>query len=339
MWITRALVVLVAASPCALAISVPVTVVSAIGAASRFGVVIKSGAAFERLGAIRRVAVDKTGTLTRNHPTVADVVVAPGHTRDAVLAWASAVERHSTHPLAAAISAEGTGAPAVDVVEKPGHGVTGTIDGADITVGSPRWVAPGMLADDVARLEGDGQTVVLVHVDGQTVGAIGVRDELRPEAAEAVALLRRDGLEVIMLTGDNTRTAMALAGQAGIDDVRAELRPEEKAAAVADLTRGRSTAMIGDGINDAPRWPVPTSVSPWERPARTQPSSRPTSRSPATICGSSRMRCGTPDAAGGSSTRTLPCRCSSSRPCYRSRSRACSGWPPSCSSMRWPRWW
>lgn len=258
-WITRALVVLVAASPCALAIAVPVTVVSAIGAASRFGIVVKSGAAFERLGEVRHVAVDKTGTLTRNRPEVTAVVAHGGASREEVLAWAAAIEAHSTHPLATAITA--AAAPAVravqavqatDVVETAGHGLRGTVLGHKIAVGSPRWISAGPLAAEVAELEAAGQTCVLVARDGVLAGAIGVRDELRPEAAEAVASLERQGIRVSMLTGDNSRTAHALAALAGITEVHAELRPEEKARLVGVARAERPTAMIGDGINDAP---------------------------------------------------------------------------------------
>ena len=252
-WITRALVVLVAASPCALAISVPLTVVAAIGAASQFGVVIKSGAAFERLGGIRHLAVDKTGTLTRNQPEVTDVVPADGFDRAQVLAFAAAVEQQSTHPLAAAIAAAGPEAPAaLDISEEAGHGIGGTVEGRRVLVGSPRWIDAGPLKADVERMESEGQTCVLVTVDDALSGAIGVRDELRPEVPEAVQTRRANGVEVSMLTGDNTRTARALAKIAGIDDVRAELRPEDKASIVAELSSKTPTAMIGDGINDAP---------------------------------------------------------------------------------------
>lgn len=252
LWITRALVVLVAASPCALAIAVPVTVVSAIGAASKFGVVVKSGAAFERFGGIRHLAVDKTGTLTRNEPTVTRVVTT-GASEDEVLAWAASLEGHSTHPLAAAITNAVPGAPAAeDVSEAAGHGIIGTLDGARLAVGSPRWLDAGTLADEVQAMESDGMTVVIVHRNDQPAGAIGVRDELRPEVPEVIATLGRRGIGVTMLTGDNARTAAALAAQAGISDVRAELRPENKAAAVAELSKSQPTAMIGDGINDAP---------------------------------------------------------------------------------------
>ena len=252
-WITRALVVLVAASPCALAIAVPVTVVSAIGAATKFGVVIKSGAAFECLGGIRHLAVDKTGTLTRNRPEVTAVVAADGFDDAQVLAWAASVEQHSTHPLAAAIAVAGQGALAAqDVTEEAGHGIGGTVDGRRVTVGSPRWIDAGPLKARVKDLEAEGQTCVLVAVDGCLAGAIGVRDELRPEVPEAVRTLRGQGIEVSMLTGDNARTAHALGQIAGIGDVHAELRPEDKARIVAQLSEASPTAMIGDGINDAP---------------------------------------------------------------------------------------
>ena len=252
-WITRALVVLVAASPCALAISVPLTVVAAIGAASQFGVVIKSGAAFERLGGIRHLAVDKTGTLTRNQPEVTGVVPADGFDRTQVLSFAAAVEQQSTHPLAAAIAAAGPEAPtASDISEEAGHGIGGTVEGRRVLVGSPRWIDSGPLKADVERMESEGQTCVLVTVDDALAGAIGVRDELRPEVPEAVQALHANDVEVSMLTGDNIRTARALAGIAGINDVRAELRPEDKASIVAEFSSKTPTAMIGDGINDAP---------------------------------------------------------------------------------------
>ena len=254
LWITRALVVLVAASPCALAISVPLTVVAAIGSASKFGVIIKSGAVFERFGVIRHVAVDKTGTLTRNEPAVTAVLTSDGITEAQALALAAALEQHSTHPLAAAITAAAPGVPAAEgVTEQAGHGIEGTLDGARITVGSPRWLDAGSLGDQVAGLEEQGMTVVILHRDGVPVAAIGVRDELRPEVPEVVRTLAAQGIGVTMLTGDNARTARALAAQAGIEDVRAELRPEDKAAAISELgKKNGSVAMIGDGINDAP---------------------------------------------------------------------------------------
>jgi len=252
-WITRALVVLVAASPCALAIAVPITVVSAVGSASKFGVIIKSGAIFERFGDIGHVAFDKTGTLTRNQPTVTAVVPAADVTEEQVLAWAAALEQHSTHPLAAAITQAAPAPGAAEgITEEAGHGIHGTVDGGEVRVGSPRWVDPRDLSDRVRDLESQGMTVVVVHRDGTVAGVIGVRDELRPEVPQVIKTLTGQGIGVTMLTGDNERTARALAAQAGISDVRAELRPEGKSAAVGELGARRPTAMIGDGINDAP---------------------------------------------------------------------------------------
>ena len=243
-WIERALVVLVAASPCALAIAVPVTVISAIGSASKFGVVIKSGEAFEQLGTIQAVALDKTGTLTRNEPTVVDVRPAGGISRDELLTWAGAVEATSSHPLAAAITAAApSSAAAVDVVEDAGHGITGRVD---------RWLAPGVLATAADEMAEDGMPVVVVEADGTIAGLIGIRDELRPESAETLRLLQDAGIRITMITGDNQRTARAIAAQAGITDVRAEQLPPDKAAVIEQLAAGRPTAMVGDGINDAP---------------------------------------------------------------------------------------
>ncbi len=253
-WVQRALVVLVAVSPCALAIAVPVTVISAIGSASRFGVIVKSGEAFEKLGAVTRVAFDKTGTLTRNHPEVVDVVPAAGHDREEVLRVAAALERHSAHPLATAILAAASGPlpSAAHAVEEPGHGVRATVDGRCASLGSTRWLDPGPLTADAERLEASGMTVVVVALEDAPAGLIGIRDELRPEASETIALLHRAGVTTAMLTGDNARTAAALAAQAGIDELRAEQRPQDKASAIQALRGHGMTAMVGDGVNDAP---------------------------------------------------------------------------------------
>nr|WP_076262210.1 cation-translocating P-type ATPase [Intrasporangium flavum] len=259
LWLERALVVLVAASPCAMAIAVPVTVISAIGAASRLGVVITSGEAFEQLGTVRTVALDKTGTLTRNEPTVVAVSVAPeadGTDEDAVVALAAALEASSTHPLADAVrtaaQARGPVGAATGVEEQPGHGVSGFVDGRAARVGSDRWVDPGRLRDAADAMASEGMSVLVVEREGAVIGVIGVRDELRPEAPEAVAMLRDLGVGVVMLTGDDRRTAAALGRDAGIDDVRAELLPADKARAVEAGAGLGPVAMIGDGINDAP---------------------------------------------------------------------------------------
>ncbi|ACV07538.1 cadmium-translocating P-type ATPase [Kytococcus sedentarius] len=252
-WIERALVVLVAASPCALAISVPVTVVAAIGAASRIGALVKGGAALEALGRVRAVALDKTGTLTRNEPAVVEVATVTGRTREGVLDIAAALEARSEHPLARAILAavpEHRDADGVQAVT--GAGLTGTIDGMPVRLGRPGWIPTGELAGAVAGMQEAGATAVLVECDGTVVGAVAVRDDLRPEAAEVVARLRAGGYQVAMLTGDNERTATALATQAGITEVHAELRPEDKSTIVHRLRAERPTAMVGDGVNDAP---------------------------------------------------------------------------------------
>ncbi|MDY0912237.1 cation-translocating P-type ATPase [Rathayibacter festucae] len=252
-WTERALVVLVAASPCALAIAVPVSVVSAIGAGSRFGLIITSGEAFERLGTVQVVAFDKTGTLTAGRPSVTEVATASDVSREEVLAVAAALEARSTHPLAAAILAAGSTPAAVeDVTEHPGDGITGTLAGAPVRTGSPRWVPAAALTAQLEAMESAGMTVVVVERGGAVLGVIGLRDELKPEAAATIAELERHRIGALMLTGDNARTAHALAAQAGISDVRAEQRPADKAAAIEQLRRHRRVAMIGDGINDAP---------------------------------------------------------------------------------------
>ena len=252
-WIERALVVLVAASPCALAIAVPVSVVAAIGAASRMGVLVKGGAALEALGTIRGLALDKTGTLTRNQPVVVDVATTGGSSRDRVLAVAAGLEARSEHPLARAILAEvDRPSPASDVEAIAGAGLTGTLEGRTVRLGRPGWLNTVDLASQITAMQQAGATAVLVEEGGQLIGAIAVRDELRPEAREVVERLTSRGYTIAMLTGDNAATATALAAEADISNVHAELRPEDKSRIVAELSAGRPTAMVGDGVNDAP---------------------------------------------------------------------------------------
>ncbi|PUA82043.1 heavy metal translocating P-type ATPase [Nocardioides currus] len=252
-WVERALVVLVAASPCALAISVPVTVVAAIGASSRIGALVKGGAALEALGRIRAVALDKTGTLTRNEPAVVEVATAAGQTREHVLDIAAALEARSEHPLARAIlAAVADHRDAVGVEAVTGAGLTGTVDGRPARLGRPGWISAGDLAAPVAQMQESGATAVLIEYDGVVIGAVAVRDDLRAEAAEVVARLQAGGYQVAMLTGDNERTAAALAARAGITEVYADLRPEDKSTIVHRLREDRPTAMVGDGVNDAP---------------------------------------------------------------------------------------
>ena len=255
-WLERALVVLVAASPCALAIAVPLTVVAAVGAASRHGVLIKGGAALETLGAVRVVALDKTGTLTRNEPRVIEVIATDGSTRAEVLDLAAAMEARSEHPLAAAVVAAAADVPRTGKVGSvetvPGQGLRA---GGGLVLGRPGWVraiasAPEQLERRVVELEVAGATVVVLARGETVLGALAVRDELRDEARQVVEDLTGLGLHPVMLTGDNPRTAGALATSAGIATVHADLRPEDKAGRVGLLTG--KVAMVGDGINDAP---------------------------------------------------------------------------------------
>lgn len=276
-WLYRGLALLVVACPCALVISTPVSVISALSAAARAGVLIKGGAALEALGRVRAVAFDKTGTLTRGRPEV--VALRPvgcdtpeasqaGHCAacDELLALAAAVERRSEHPLAHAIlvAAEERGLAgrypaAEDVAAMPGRGITGMVGGRQVTVGSHRHfdaMVPHAEAH-CAGAEADaarGRTPLLVSVDGIYTGTISVADAVRPSSRAAVDELRRLGLaELSMLTGDHHATAASIAAEIGVGEVRAELLPEQKVAAVEELQRRHGAlAMVGDGINDTP---------------------------------------------------------------------------------------
>lgn len=252
-WVERALVVLVAASPCALAIAVPVTVISAIGSASKFGIVIKSGTAFEELGTIRTVAFDKTGTLTRNQQQVVAVHPIGEHSEGDILCLAAALESTSSHPLAAAItSAAPRHLDATGVQESPGRGLAGIVTDHHVRVGSPRWIDPQSLGEQASSMAEAGMSIIVVELDAQVIGIIGIRDELRPEAADAMSALHDQGITTVMLTGDNRLTAEAIAGQAGIVEVHAEQLPADKADHIHRVVSLAPTAMIGDGINDAP---------------------------------------------------------------------------------------
>ena len=253
LWFERALVVLVAASPCALAISVPVTVVASVGAASRMGVLIKGGGALETLGRIRTIALDKTGTLTRNKPAVIDVATTGSASKDDVLFLAAGLESRSEHPLAHAILAAAPDRAFVtDVDTVPGAGLEGRVDGRRVRLGRPGWIDAGPLAADVQRMQQAGATAVLIEDNGQVIGAIAVRDELRPETRQVIDRLSASGYTTVMLTGDNLVTATALGKAAGITKVHADLRPEDKAEIIRTLKARQPTAMVGDGVNDAP---------------------------------------------------------------------------------------
>ncbi|HET7293021.1 MAG TPA: cation-translocating P-type ATPase [Vicinamibacteria bacterium] len=262
-WLYRALVLLVIACPCALVISTPVSIVSALTAASRRGTLVKGGAHLEAMGRLQVVAFDKTGTLTLGRLAVTDVVAAPGRDEGETLAVAAALEANAGHPLGEAIVSaareRGVAAPpAEDVHALPGRGVRGRIAGREAVVGSHRLFDERGLCDHrmdqaLERLEGEGKTAILVGRPGDgLIGALAVSDAIRPEAREALAALHGAGVACAMLTGDNRRTAEAIASAIGVEDWSADLLPDDKVSRVRALGASREVAMVGDGVNDAP---------------------------------------------------------------------------------------
>lgn len=272
-WFYRALVLLVIACPCALVISTPVTIVSALGAATRQGVLIKGGAALEMAGKVRAVAFDKTGTLTTGRPVVREIVPVAPSTRDDLLALAASVEAHSEHPLARAIIAlamhDMVGPPtATGFRALPGRGATARVHDQWVTIGSARLAGemgalqPGdHLTSHIDRLAADGVTTLVVMTsttgaskDASVAGLIGLADTPRVGAEDSVRRLRSVGIDhVSMLTGDSAAVAAAIGRSVGISDIDAGLLPEDKATVVKRLRQRHGTvAMIGDGINDAP---------------------------------------------------------------------------------------
>jgi len=260
-WIYRGLATLLIACPCALVISTPAAIASALAAGARRGLLVKGGAALEALGKIRTVAFDKTGTLTLGRPQVTDIVSVDG-TADDVLAKAAAVERKVSHPLGTAIlqaaSTQGLELPASfgAALTVPGKSVTARLKGGFVSVGSPRHASEQTTLDEhiaqqLEALERQGKTVVVVLSGKRVEGLIALRDEPRSDAAEAIATLHRMGIGTVMLTGDNQRTADAIGAIVGVQ-VRAELLPDAKLAEIVAIRAKGLVAMVGDGINDAP---------------------------------------------------------------------------------------
>ena len=269
--IIPAVAILVVACPCALGLATPTAIMVGMGKGASNGVIFKSGDAIEVLAKVRTIVFDKTGTLTTGRPVVTDVVelrqtVAAGGTAQtdgsSVLALAAAAENYSEHPLAKAIVAHANASgmepgEISDFQATPGRGVTAVLGGMTIRVGTRDFmessgVSAGSAISAVERLQAQGKTAVIVSANGEAAGVIGLMDTPKPEAREAVAALKSRGIEPVMVTGDNGRTAREIARLVGIDRVYAEALPSSKVEAINELKKGGCVAMVGDGINDAP---------------------------------------------------------------------------------------
>ncbi len=261
--LVAAVAVLIIACPCALGLATPMSIMVGVGRGAGAGVLIRDAEALERMERVDTLVVDKTGTLTEGKPSVTRIAPVPGFEEDAVLSFAASVEQLSEHPLAHAIvaAAEARGVTlraASDFDSPTGKGAIARVDGHDVLVGNAAFlmeqsVDAASIAEETEALREGGETVVLVAVDRRLVGAIGIADPVKASSAEVVAELKRQGLRVVMLTGDNRTTAEAIAGRLGIDEVEAEVLPERKSEVVQRIRgEGHVVAMAGDGVNDAP---------------------------------------------------------------------------------------
>jgi Cu+-exporting ATPase len=261
--VVTAVTVLIIACPCAVGMAVPLSLVAGVGKAAEHGVLIRNGEALQTASGLDVIVLDKTGTITKGKPELTDVVAAVGFEHDEVLRLAASADRSSEHPLAKAI-VDGARKRGLDPKEPeafgavPGHGVETRVDSREVLVGNAKLMAragldASLLQAEVSRLQGEGKTAMYVAVDHRPAGVVAVADTLKDDSVEAIGTLRRMGLEVVMITGDNERTARAIAKQVRITRVLAEVLPEDKAAQVHLLKRGdRRVGMVGDGINDAP---------------------------------------------------------------------------------------
>ncbi len=261
MAVVAAVAVLIVACPCAMGLAVPVSILVGSGRAAEMGLLFRRGAALQQLSGVDVVAFDKTGTLTEGKPRLTDLITSPGFTRTKALALAAAVEARAEHPVARAIvTAAGSEGLAIAEAEgfeaTAGLGAAGRVDGSIVRVGTARFfgdVDMSGFAAEATRLEGMGRGPLYLSVDGRAAAVMAVSDEVKPGAKAAVAALRTRGIEVVMVTGDNRRTAEAVAGLLGIGHVVAEVLPGGKVDAVKDLQGGgRRVAFVGDGVNDAP---------------------------------------------------------------------------------------
>jgi Cd2+/Zn2+-exporting ATPase len=263
-WIYRALVLLVIACPCALVISTPVSIVSALAAAARRGVLVKGGRHLERTGIVRCIAFDKTGTLTAGVPEVVDVIPLARATAAEVVRLAASLESRSEHPIGRAIAAHAKKAGVETIAVAgfralPGRGAEADVEARRACIGSHRLFEERRLCtpeihEHLEAMAAASRTAVLVAREDEAVGIIGVSDSVRANGRDAMDLLRRQGVErLVLLTGDNQVTAEAIRRDLGLDECRAELLPEDKVSALGELRRQYGTvAMVGDGVNDAP---------------------------------------------------------------------------------------
>jgi Cu+-exporting ATPase len=261
--LVNAVAVLIVACPCALGLATPMSIMVGTGRGATAGVLIKNAEALETLHEVDTLVIDKTGTLTEGRPEVTEIEVAEGVEIADLLRLAASLERASEHPLAEAVVRRSK-QDSLELAEvehfesRTGMGVLGMVEGRQVAIGNPRLmdergVEVGRMRESLEELRGLGRTVVLVAVEGHLSGLLGVSDPIKPSAAAAIRDLRGEGLRVVMLTGDNRVAAEAVAGQLGIDEVIADVLPDEKAAVVRRLEQeGRKVAMAGDGINDAP---------------------------------------------------------------------------------------
>jgi Cu+-exporting ATPase len=261
--LVAAVSVLIIACPCALGLATPMSIMVGVGRGAQAGVLIKNAEALERMEKVDTLVIDKTGTLTEGKPKVVAIVPAQDFDETEVLRLAASVERASEHPLAAAIVAAAAErkielAPMLGFDSPTGKGVVGMVERRRIALGNAKFlaelgIAGGSLDGEAERLRADGATAIFLAVDGKLAGVIAIADPVKPTTPDALAALRADGIEIVMLTGDNRTTALAVARMLGIDDVEAEVLPEQKSAVVEARRRaGRVVAMAGDGVNDAP---------------------------------------------------------------------------------------
>ena len=261
--LVTAVTVLIIACPCAVGLATPMSLMVGVGKAAESGILIRNGEALEMAQKLDAIILDKTGTITEGRPSLTDVVEAGGFSEKEILGLAASVEKGSEHPLGEAIvrGAEERGAALSDPRDFnaiPGHGVEGTVGGRRIVLGNlklakERGAEAGTLLQEAEKLSDQGKTPMFVLVDGKLAGLVAVADTVKPDSVQAIAALKRLGLQVVMITGDNKRTAEAIARQVGVDRVLAEVLPDDKAQNVHLLqAEGKKVAMVGDGINDAP---------------------------------------------------------------------------------------